>query len=85
MDFAWRTRDVLHGWNNACVNWCHDGWSLYASGYKEAADLLVQNAGQDKLAKYDLVKRWTSLDIGHLTTAPRQCNEGAEVSNGSNV
>lgn len=40
-------------WNNACVNWCHDGWGLYASGYKEA-DLLVQHveklgSGQDLL------------------------------------
>ncbi|MBI5889762.1 MAG: hypothetical protein HZB47_03675 [Nitrosomonadales bacterium] len=41
-------------WNNACVNWCHDGWGLYASGYKDAADLLVQHveqrsSGQDSL------------------------------------
>lgn len=41
-------------WNNACLNWCHDGWWLYASGYKDAADLLVQrveerSAGQDSL------------------------------------
>lgn len=28
-------------WNNACVNWCHDQWGIYADGYKEAADLLV--------------------------------------------
>ncbi|MCT8869356.1 hypothetical protein [Shewanella xiamenensis] len=28
-------------WNNACVNWCHDRWGIYANGYKEAADILV--------------------------------------------
>ena len=28
-------------WNNACMNWSSSGWSLYASGYKEAADALV--------------------------------------------
>lgn len=41
-------------WNNACLNWCHDGWGLYTSGYKDAADLLAKrveerNAGQDSL------------------------------------
>lgn len=41
-------------WNNACLNWCHDGWSLYAAGYKDAADLLVKGveangSGQDTL------------------------------------
>jgi hypothetical protein len=30
-------------WNNACVNWCRDGWSLYARGYKDAADHLVKH------------------------------------------
>ena len=30
-------------WTNACLNWCNDGWGLYATGYKEAADLLVQH------------------------------------------
>lgn len=29
-------------WNNACMNWSSSGWSLYASGYKEAADALVE-------------------------------------------
>ena len=28
-------------WNNACVNWSSSGWSLYAAGYKDAADVLV--------------------------------------------
>jgi hypothetical protein len=28
-------------WNNACMNWSSSSWSLYASGYKEAADVLV--------------------------------------------
>ena len=41
-------------WNNACLNWSGGSWSLYAAGYKEAADLLVvsvetRSAGQDTL------------------------------------
>ncbi|RYE40112.1 MAG: hypothetical protein EOP24_42080 [Hyphomicrobiales bacterium] len=41
-------------WNNACLNWGAHGWTLYASGYKEAADLLVKHieargASQDTL------------------------------------
>ena len=40
-------------WNNACVNWGGGyRWTLYASGYKDAADILVQrieerSSGQD--------------------------------------
>ena len=29
-------------WNNACLNFCHDGWGLHSIGYKEAADILVK-------------------------------------------
>jgi hypothetical protein len=41
-------------WNNACLNWSSAQWSLYAAGYKEAADLLVghtetTSAGLDTL------------------------------------
>lgn len=41
-------------WNNACLNWSHSDWSLYADGYKEAADALVdrvekRSGGQDTL------------------------------------
>jgi hypothetical protein len=31
----------IEGFSNACVNWQRDGWSLYAAGYKRAADILV--------------------------------------------
>ncbi len=30
-------------WNNACVNFADDGLYLYAYGYKEAADILVNS------------------------------------------
>jgi hypothetical protein len=30
-------------WNNACLNYSRDGWTLYALGYKDAADLLVSH------------------------------------------
>jgi hypothetical protein len=41
-------------WNTACLNWTSSGWTLYASGYKEAADALVERleskaSGQDTL------------------------------------
>lgn len=28
-------------WNNACLNYFPSGWSIYAIGYKDAADILV--------------------------------------------
>ncbi len=28
-------------WNNACLNFSGGGWSAYAIGYKDAADILV--------------------------------------------
>jgi hypothetical protein len=30
-------------WNNACPNWFHNGWSIYSTGYKDAADILVDS------------------------------------------
>jgi len=30
-------------WNNACLNFTHDGLYLYGYGYKEAADILVNS------------------------------------------
>ena len=29
--------------HNACINFAQDSWDLYAMGYKEAADILVEN------------------------------------------
>lgn len=29
-------------YHNACLNWRYDNWDLYASGYKNAGDILVQ-------------------------------------------
>ena len=29
-------------WNNACLNYSHDDWTLYADAYKYAGDLLVE-------------------------------------------
>jgi hypothetical protein len=37
--FDWRA--------NACVNWCRDGWNLYAAGYKKAGDVLVAQIETD--------------------------------------
>lgn len=35
-------------WDNACLNFLADGWSLYATGYKDAADILVSQVEQEK-------------------------------------
>jgi len=34
--------DADDWYHNACLNWGYDTWELYASGYKTAADILVQ-------------------------------------------
>ena len=35
-------------WNNACLHFLTDGWSLYSMGYKDAADILVSQVEQEK-------------------------------------
>lgn len=42
-------------WNNACLNYIHDGWSLYAIGYKEAADILVAHIVENQRYQDTLV------------------------------
>jgi hypothetical protein len=66
-------------WNNACINWCHDGWNLYTSGYKEAADLLVQgveqrSAGHDSLVYpvLFLYRQYLELQIKDLIRQGRR-------------
>lgn len=66
-------------WNNACLNWCHDGWGLYASGYKNAADFLVQrteetNVGQDSLVYpvLFLYRQYLELEIKDLIRVARK-------------
>lgn len=66
-------------WNNASLNWCHDGWGLYTSGYKEAADILVQrveerNAGQDSLVYpvLFLYRQYLELEIKDLIRQSRR-------------
>ena len=39
-DVLFRSADDWY--HNACLNWGYDNWELYASGYKTAADILVQ-------------------------------------------
>ena len=39
-------------WMNACVNWYHDPTEVYVSGYKEAADSLV-NSVADRIGTAD--------------------------------
>ncbi|MBX9660626.1 MAG: hypothetical protein K2X00_18885 [Nitrospiraceae bacterium] len=69
-------------WNNACVNWCHDGLGLYASGYKDAADVLVQHveqrsSGQDSLVYpvLFLYRQYLELQIKDLILQGRRIKE----------
>jgi len=66
-------------WNNACLNWCHNGWSLYASGYKEAADRLVKeieatSSGQDTLVYpiLFLYRQYLELQLKELIRQARR-------------
>lgn len=72
-------------WNNACLNWCHDGWGLYASGYKNAADLLVKqveehNGGQDSLVYpvLFLYRQYLELQIKDLIRQARRLQDIAD-------
>lgn len=46
-------------WHNACLNFFHNNWDLYAIGYKDAADILVQAVlkapGQQDILVYPIV------------------------------
>lgn len=62
---------------DACLGWCSDDWSLYACGYKEAADLLVQSVVEQRTPADSLVypvlflyRQYLELEIKHII---RQC------------
>ena len=67
---------LTHGrdaWNNACIQPYDDGWSVYARGYRAAADLLVSHIGerhrdQDKLVYpiLFLYRQYIELRLKHL-------------------
>ncbi len=42
-------------WNNACLNYSPYGWTLYARGYKDAADLLVSYVEDGRRSQDTLV------------------------------
>src|SRR3989338_10138071 len=69
-------------WNNACLNWCHDGWSLYASGYKDAADFLVQRTEETKVGQDSLVypvlflyRQYLELEIKDLIRVAKKLQD----------
>ena len=35
--------DPSDWWSTACLNWFRDGWSIYADGYRNGADTLVES------------------------------------------
>ena len=80
-------------WNNACVNYLHDGWSIYAIGYKDAADILVDyvqvhGRQQDSLV-YPVVflyRQYLELAIkdlirqaGELLSDPESCPKNHRI------
>lgn len=42
-------------WNNACVNFLPDDWHIYATGYKDAADVLVAHIEEHQRCQDTLV------------------------------
>ena len=44
-------KDNSGQWHIACLNFAHDGWDLYATGYKNAADVLIQSLSGDQTTK----------------------------------
>ncbi len=72
-------------WNNACLNYFHDGWAIYADGYKDAADILVDHVNdhgrrQDFLV-YPIVflyRQYLELAIKDLIRQARKLLDIAE-------
>lgn len=71
-------------WNNACLNWLPDGWGLYSTGYKEAADLLVKHieersAGQDALVYpiLFLYRQYLELELKDIIQSARRLQDEA--------
>ena len=56
-------------WNNACLNYSHNGWTLYALGYKNAADLLVLHVEDGRRSQNTLVYQFCSR-IDSISNSP---------------
>jgi hypothetical protein len=80
-------------WNNALVNWSSSDWSLYASGYKEAGDVLVnkvenRSSGHDALVYpiLFLYRQYLELHIKlSIRTAKLFLGEGREIPQGHKI
>jgi hypothetical protein len=66
-------------WNNACLNWCQNGWALYITGYREAADLLVrqveERGGIQDMLVYPILflyRQYLELEIKDLIRQGRR-------------
>lgn len=62
-------------WNNACLNWAGKSWTLYATGYLEAARILVryveENRCQQDALVYPIVflyRQYLELTLKNLVT-----------------
>jgi len=74
-------------WNNACLNWLPAGWDwdLYATGYKDAADILVSHI-QDNNRHHDtmiypivfLYRQYLELAIKNLIRQVRRLQDVTE-------
>ncbi len=65
--------------NNACLNYSRDGWSLYAIGYKEAADLLVANIENGRRMQDTLVYPILFLYRQYLELALKELIRDARI------
>jgi hypothetical protein len=68
-------------WTNACLNFFHKGWTLYARGYKNAADILVehierrQHGHPQDLLVYPIIflyRQYLELSLKDLINQARQ-------------
>ena len=62
-------------WNNACIGYAQPEWSLYARGYKQAADLLVMHIDERTRDQDTLVypvlflyRQYFELRLKHVTS-----------------
>jgi len=69
-------------WDNACLSFLPDGWNLYATGYKEAADILVsqveQKEGYQDMLVYPIVflyRQYLELSIKDLIRQVRKLQD----------
>lgn len=80
-------------WNNARINWSPSTWDLYASGFKEAADTLVDKVEKRELTQDTIVyptlflyRQYIELKLKIVIQALRKLQGvGSEFPKGHNI